>query len=321
MEKMKYLRKAWVQILIAMVVCALLGEMILGQTIGYGTVGRGRFNSGLLLEGEIVYKVDNLDIGGEAWEANFYNLSSVYFKFYNTTNTLFEETIPTSKLTIKPVALGEYWPSLDLKKITDVSTFTSATFKDEKRYVHLTCSENKITGIMKNTTLDDELDFSDSIILVNNRTIDATLTRPEYYLTGRAEDIQFEILRGNRYQLLTYPKVGDNISLKGDMHAFSNSGSIWSDGVYIHSRDFVLSGDLELKILEVSDSYGIHNQYDFQWKLEIEGDADITKGYGFPFWSIGLMLSPIPAIFILVFHHFKKIKEEKKEKNNNNNSI
>jgi hypothetical protein len=301
-----------------MIVCALLGELIYGQTVGYGTVGQGRFNSGLMLEGEIDYQVDNLDIGGETWEANFYNLSSVNFKFYNTPNSSYEETIPTSQMTIKPVASGEYWPSIDFKKITDVSTFTSATFKDENRDVHLTCSENKITGIMKNTTWDDGLDFSDSILLVNNRTIDATLSRQRYSLKGRTEDIQFEISTGDRYQAITYPEVGDNIRLKGDLHAFSNSGSVWSNGVYIHSRDFILSGDLELKILEVSDSYGIRVQYEFEWKLDIEGDADITKGYGFPFWSIGLMLSPIPAVFILMFHHLKKIKEEKKGNNNNN---
>ncbi len=85
---------------------------------------------------------------------------------------------------------------------------------------------------------------------------------------------------------------------------------MWSDGKYIHYRDFVLSGDLKLKVLEVSDSYGVRNQFDFKWKLEIEGDADITKGYGFPFWSIGLMLSPIPAIIIIAYHYFKKKKDD-----------
>jgi hypothetical protein len=317
MEKMKYLRKAWVQILIAIVVCALLGELIYSQTVGYGTVGRGRFGSGLLLEGEIDYKVNNLDIGGEAWEANFYNLSGIYIESSGVEYDL----ITTSKLTFKPVASGEYRPSFNLKKITDNSDFTTATFKDENRDVHLTCSEDQITGIMKNTTEDDGLDISYSIIITDDRTINATLSRVYFYLTGNAEDIRFEIFLGELYQMYTFPEVGDNIRLKGELNAFSNSGSVWSDGKYIQSRDFILSGDLELKILEVSDSYGVRNQFDFQWKLEIEGEADITEGYGFPFWSIGLMLSPIPAIFIIAFHQFKKTKEEKKEKNNNNNSI
>ena len=69
LETMSIWKKASIQILLVIIIFVLITELILGSMIGYGTTGRGKFNSGLTLEGEIVYKVDNLDITGEEWEA------------------------------------------------------------------------------------------------------------------------------------------------------------------------------------------------------------------------------------------------------------
>jgi len=310
---MKSLIKPLIEIIIVIVLFSLLAEFILGSTIGYGTNCRGKFKDGLDINGDIEYSVNNLDIAGEEWEANFYNLSSVYIRFYTPTGVLFEETIQTSSLSIVPAVSGEYWPGLTLKRVTNVSKFTSATFFKGNIDIQLTCMNGSLSGTMIDTLEDDRLVFSDVIVSTNNETINASLCRAGFYLSGRTGIIQFDISLGQNYRVITYTQKNDTLTLKGDLRGYNFQGSIWSNGKLITRGNPRLSGEMELKVLQNPETYYNHERHEYDWELDIEGDYEVVGGGGYPFWSFGLMLSAIPSIIIVAYHIHKKILSDRKK--------
>jgi hypothetical protein len=315
---MKAWKKPLIEILIVLFIFSLISELILGSTIGYETGGQGKFKDGLYIKGEIEYSVNNLDIAGEEWEANFYNLSRAFIRFYSPTGDLFEKTLLTSNLSIIPAVSGEYWPGITLKRITNVSKFNSATFSKSNIDIHLSCLNGLLSGSMRDTLEDDRLTLSDVVIITNNETINASLRRAGFYLSGKAENIQFNISLGENYSIYTYTQKGDTISLKGYLQGHNFRGSIRSKGKVYTSGNPKLSGKMELKILQNPETFYNHDANEYDWKLKIEGEDVVVEGFGFPFWSFGLILSAIPSLIIVVYHIHKNFL--KKRKNFENNS-
>lgn len=305
-------KKPLIEILIIVLLFSLFAEMILSLTIGYGFEGSGKFKDGLYISGEIEYSVNNLDIAGEEWEANFYNLSSAFIRFYSPTGELFEKTIMTSNLSIIPAVSGEYWPGMTLKRITNVSKFNSATFSKRIIDIQLSCLNGLLSGSMKDTLEDDRLALSDVIIITGNETINASLRRAGFYLSGKTENIQFDISLGRNYSFYTYTQKNDTISLKGDLQGYNFRGSIWSNGKLVTSGNPKLSGEMELKILQNPETYYNHEAHEYDWELEIDGEDVVVEGRGgYSFWHFGLMLSAIPSIIIVVYHIHKKNPKDK----------
>lgn len=309
---MKNWIKLLIEILIVVFLFALISELILRSTIGYETEARGRFSDGLFIEGEIEYYVDYLEVGGEEWEASFYNLSSVYIKFYNSTNVLYEETISTSKMKIIPIASGDGLPSIRLKNISDISRFAFANFSKGFLNIELGCSpDNQIIGRMKNTTSDDDLGFHDILFITDSEIINSSQSRGKFYFSGENEEIKYNISTSKNYHITTYPQIGDIIQLKGDLKGYNFQGSIWSNGKLITHGNPKLSGEMELKILQNPETYYNHESHDYDWELDIEGEYEVEGGGGYPFWSFGLMLSTIPSIIIILYHIHKKVINER----------
>ncbi|UCG70775.1 MAG: hypothetical protein JSV09_07200 [Thermoplasmata archaeon] len=314
---MKSWKKALIEILIIVLLFSLFAEMILANTIGYGFDGSGKFKDGLDIRGEIEYSVNNLNIAGEEWEANFYNLSSAFIRFYSPTGDLFEKTLLTSNLSIIPAVSGEYWPGITLKRITNVSKFNSATFSKSNIDIQLSSLNGLLSGSMRDTLEDDRLTLSDVIIITGNDTINASLRRAGFYLSGKAENIQFDISLGQNYFVYTYTQKGDNISLKGDLQGYNFKGSIWSNGKLYTSGNPKLSGEMELKIIQNPETFYNHDAHEYDWELEIEGDDLVVEGFGFPFWSMGLLLSVIPSVIIIVYYSHKNFLRKRKNFENN----
>jgi hypothetical protein len=310
---MKNWKKTTILILVIVIIITLLSELILGFTIGYGTSIRGKFKDGLYIQGEIEYNIDNLNIAGERWEANFYNLSNVYIRFSNVTDELYERTIYTSNLTIIPLMSGDYLPGITLKRITNISKFNAVTFTKGNIDIQLDCSHNHVTGVMEDTTDSDKLGFSDAIIITDDETINASLGRVRFYLSGSDSNIPFNISLGTNYLIYTYTEKGDNIYLKGELWAYDFEGRIWSNGKVYFNNNPQLYGDMNLKITQNPEAYYNHDRHEYDWELEVEGEDITIEGNGFPFWSLGLLISIIPSIIILFYQINKKILKEKKK--------
>jgi hypothetical protein len=301
-------KKPLIEIITVIVLFSLVAELILGLMVGYGTEGQGKFKDGLFIEGDIEYKLRDIDVNGEDWIANFSDLSEARIEFH-VGNEPYNYTVQTSRLTIIPNGSG----SIEFYRIVNNSKINTITFRESRTWVVITLLQNQIVGIIGNTSYSDEPELSNVIFIADNEIINASSGRGNFYLLGEDEEIQYNISMGENYHISTYTQNGDIIYFKGDLQAYDFEGSIWSNGKLYFSGDLRLSGKMRLKILQNPETYYNHESHRYDWELEIEGKDVVVEGFGLPFWSIGLILSIIPSIIIVAYHIHKKLLKEKEK--------
>ncbi len=319
------LKKSLIIILAIIIFSPLLSEIILGLAMGYDLGGRAIFEGGAVIEGNIEYNTNNLDIGRGRWEVNYYNLSTVTIKLRDEE----EHTFATSNVTIRSVASADNNSRIDLFELTSVSNFAiGANLRSDISTIYWNySSEDKITGTMAGNT--SYLDYSNVIFIMENDLLNASNNlslNGEYILHGETDDIQFDVSLDENCTLSSkidppkYNDLGEVFHIKGKVKVYDFDGSIWSNGkLYTKNADRTLyseeSGYINLKIVHYGGEHRSYRYmpYWYQWEFEIEGKDVVVEGSGYPFWIVGLILSAIPSVIIVVYHIHKKILNDKKK--------
>lgn len=317
---MKSLKKHIIEILIIIFAFTFLSELILGSNIGYETCGQGEIRERLFLVGEIEYKLNNLQISGNEWEANIYNLSNVYIRFRDENGDINEETHETTHLTFKSIARENEDSVFNINKITKISKFRTASFHKENLDIRLTSINSTIYGEMDNSDNDNLLDFHNIQMVIGTTIINADQSSWEkVILNGSSDKITFEVSVSGSYHISSNTEyLNDSINdilLKGEMHAFDFNGHIWSNGRFYGSGDKIFkttnSGYLKINILKNPEPEQVGFKRTLaNWEIEIQGENIEGDGFGFPFWGFGFIFSMIPTIIFIFYlaHTYSKDK-------------
>ncbi|UCE75030.1 MAG: hypothetical protein JSV56_04825, partial [Methanomassiliicoccales archaeon] len=172
----------------------------------------------------------------------------------------------------------------------------------------------KLVGTLRNDMLEEDPFFFYPITFVTDSEIINTNRLSGFFsLKGKTKFIPFDISLDEKDSISIdthYWLVKSTILLKGKARTSNFNGIVWSNRKFYFPTNprFITknSGYLTFKIIRTPGDRKLHRGPPEEWEFKIEGQDVDVKGLGFPFWSIGLLLSVKPFQIIIAYNLVKK---------------